>query len=45
MGKILVTGLTGNVGREVAESLKSKQGDLVCGVRSTDKARHLFGEA
>jgi nucleoside-diphosphate-sugar epimerase len=32
MGSILITGLTGNVGREVANSLKQREVGFVCGV-------------
>jgi uncharacterized protein YbjT (DUF2867 family) len=44
MGNILVTGLTGNVGYEVAESLKRSGAKFVCAVRSVEKARRIFGE-
>jgi uncharacterized protein YbjT (DUF2867 family) len=39
MGSILITGLTGNVGREVANSLKQREVGFVCGVRNIDKAQ------
>jgi uncharacterized protein YbjT (DUF2867 family) len=42
MGKVLVTGITGNVGREVAEALKMKKVAIVCGVRNIEKARKQF---
>ncbi|OCT14393.1 NAD(P)-dependent oxidoreductase [Paenibacillus pectinilyticus] len=42
MGKILVTGITGNVGREVAESLKKDNVQMVCGVRNVEKAQKQF---
>ncbi|WP_027409415.1 hypothetical protein [Anoxybacteroides tepidamans] len=37
MEQILVTGVTGNVGREVAEALKKKNTPFVCGVRNVEK--------
>lgn len=43
MGKILVTGLTGNVGKEVALKLKEKNADFVSGVRNIDKVSKTFG--
>lgn len=42
MGKILVTGITGNVGREVAEALKKENALMVCGARNVEKAQKQF---
>lgn len=42
MGKILVTGITGNVGREVAEALKKRDAPMVCAVRDIEKAQKQF---
>lgn len=42
MGKILVTGITGNVGREVAQSLKKDNALMVCGVRNVEKTQKQF---
>lgn len=44
MGKILVTGITGNVGYEVAKNLKGKQANFVCGVRNVKKATEKLGD-
>lgn len=42
MGKILVTGITGNVGQEVAKALKKMNAPMVSGVRNMEKAQKLF---
>lgn len=43
MGNILVTGITGNVGREVAEALRAKHASFVSGVRNVEKAHAAVG--
>ncbi|AND41462.1 SDR family oxidoreductase [Cytobacillus oceanisediminis] len=42
MGRILITGITGNVGREVAAALKKRNVSMVCAVRNIEKAKKLF---
>jgi len=45
MNRILVTGVTGNVGKEVAEALWDRNIPFVCGVRNLDKTRAEIGQA
>lgn len=45
MGKILVTGSTGNVGKEIAKALRQKNAPLTCAVRDVQKAEERCGEA
>lgn len=45
MNRILVTGVTGNVGMEVAEALRDRNTPFVCGVRNLEKVRAKFGQA
>ncbi|WP_394122053.1 SDR family oxidoreductase [Planococcus donghaensis] len=41
---ILITGFTGNVGHEVAKSLKEKEVRFKCATRNVDKALHRYGK-
>ncbi|WP_336783167.1 SDR family oxidoreductase [Paenibacillus illinoisensis] len=43
MNRILVTGATGNVGKEVAEALRHRNVSFMCGVRNLEKARAEIG--
>jgi len=45
MGTILVTGFTGNTGREVANKLRLKEASIVCAVRKPDQARQHYGDS
>ncbi|MFB8374599.1 SDR family oxidoreductase [Paenibacillus taichungensis] len=45
MNRILVTGVTGNVGKEVAEALRKRNVPFVCGVRNLEKIRAEIGQA
>ncbi|WP_379126722.1 SDR family oxidoreductase [Paenibacillus sp. sgz500958] len=43
MGAILVTGFTGNTGREVAKRLSAKDAEMVCAVRDPKQATLQYG--
>ncbi|ANE47664.1 hypothetical protein SY83_16780 [Paenibacillus swuensis] len=45
MSKMLVTGFTGNVGYEVAQAVRARGGDMVCGVRNVERAQSVHGDS